>query len=94
MNHLTYRIIDYSYRNTNYSILFHRTRAVLSPDGRHFVLNGSKIWISNGGLAEVMTVFAQTPVKGEDGNNTSKSNLKIKDSKPMKLYSQEKKSIR
>jgi len=28
-------------------------------------LNGSKIWISNGGLAEVMTVFAQTPIKDE-----------------------------
>ncbi|XP_019873173.2 very long-chain specific acyl-CoA dehydrogenase, mitochondrial [Aethina tumida] len=40
-----------------------RTRAELSPDGKHFILNGSKIWISNGGLAEIMTVFAQTPVK-------------------------------
>lgn len=45
-----------------------RTRAVLSPDGKHFILNGSKIWISNGGMAEVMTVFAQTPVKDENGN--------------------------
>lgn len=44
-----------------------KTRAVLSPDGKHFILNGSKIWISNGGLAEVMTVFAQTPVKDENG---------------------------
>lgn len=35
---------------------------MLSPDGKHYILNGSKIWISNGGLAEVMTVFAQTPV--------------------------------
>uniref|UniRef100_A0A1B6KGK5 Very long-chain specific acyl-CoA dehydrogenase, mitochondrial n=1 Tax=Graphocephala atropunctata TaxID=36148 RepID=A0A1B6KGK5_9HEMI len=42
-----------------------RTKAVLSPDGKHFILNGSKIWISNGGLAEVMTVFAQTQVKDE-----------------------------
>lgn len=41
---------------------FRRTRAVLSPDGKHYIMNGSKIWISNGGLAEVMTVFAQTPV--------------------------------
>ncbi|VEN40452.1 unnamed protein product [Callosobruchus maculatus] len=39
-----------------------RTRAVLSDDGKHYILNGSKIWISNGGLAEIMTVFAQTPV--------------------------------
>ncbi|ODM98042.1 Very long-chain specific acyl-CoA dehydrogenase, mitochondrial, partial [Orchesella cincta] len=40
-----------------------KSRAVLSPDGKHYVLNGSKIWISNGGIAEIMTVFAQTPVK-------------------------------
>lgn len=40
-----------------------RTRAVLSPDGKHYILNGSKIWISNGGIADVMTVFAQTEVK-------------------------------
>ncbi|XP_020283429.1 very long-chain specific acyl-CoA dehydrogenase, mitochondrial [Pseudomyrmex gracilis] len=39
-----------------------RTRAVKSADGSHYVLNGSKIWISNGGIAEVLTVFAQTPV--------------------------------
>ncbi|XP_054742051.1 very long-chain specific acyl-CoA dehydrogenase, mitochondrial [Anastrepha obliqua] len=37
-----------------------KTRAVKSEDGKHFILNGSKIWISNGGIAEVMTVFAQT----------------------------------
>lgn len=40
-----------------------RSRAVLSEDGKHYVLNGAKIWISNGGLAEVFTVFAQTPIK-------------------------------
>lgn len=39
-----------------------KTRAVLSPDGKHYILNGSKIWISNGGIADVMTVFAQTEV--------------------------------
>ncbi|ETW06674.1 hypothetical protein H310_02856 [Aphanomyces invadans] len=43
-----------------------KTRAVLSEDKSHFVLNGSKIWISNGGWAEVMTVFAQTEVDGKD----------------------------
>lgn len=40
-----------------------RSRAELSPDGKHYILNGSKIWISNGGWAEIMTVFAQTPVE-------------------------------
>ncbi|XP_058061819.1 very long-chain specific acyl-CoA dehydrogenase, mitochondrial-like isoform X1 [Anopheles bellator] len=39
-----------------------RSRAVKSADGKHYVLNGSKIWISGGGLAEIMTVFAQTEV--------------------------------
>jgi len=42
-----------------------KTRAELSPDGKHWILNGSKIWISNGGIAEVFTVFAKTPVKDE-----------------------------
>jgi len=42
-----------------------KSRAILSPDGKHYILNGSKIWISNGGLAEIMTVFAQTPVLDE-----------------------------
>ncbi|EEB20505.1 Very-long-chain specific acyl-CoA dehydrogenase, putative [Pediculus humanus corporis] len=43
-----------------------KSRAVLSPDGSHWILNGSKIWISNGGFAEIMTVFAQTTVKNEE----------------------------
>lgn len=48
-----------------------RSRAVLSPDGKHFILNGSKIWISNGGIAEIMTVFAQTPIE-KDGKTVDK----------------------
>lgn len=40
-----------------------RTQAELSEDGKHFILNGGKIWISNGGLAEIFTVFAKTPMK-------------------------------
>merc|ERR1719411_2444117 len=42
-----------------------KTRADLSPDGKHWILNGAKIWISNGGIAEIFTVFAKTPVKDE-----------------------------
>lgn len=42
-----------------------KTKAELSPDGKHYILNGSKIWISNGGIAEIFTVFAQTPVHDE-----------------------------
>src|ERR1700761_1874586 len=36
-----------------------RTRAVLSPDGQHYILNGEKMWISNGGFADLFTVFAK-----------------------------------
>ena len=36
-----------------------RTRARLSADGRHYVLNGEKMWISNSGFADVFTVFAK-----------------------------------
>ncbi len=39
------------------------TRAELSPDGRHYVLNGQKMWISNGDWADLYTVFAK--VDGE-----------------------------
>merc|ERR1712141_517418 len=42
-----------------------KTRADLTPDGKHWLLNGSKIWITNGGLADVFTVYAKTPVKDE-----------------------------
>jgi alkylation response protein AidB-like acyl-CoA dehydrogenase len=36
-----------------------RTRATLSADGRHWILNGEKMWISNSGFADVFTVFAK-----------------------------------
>jgi butyryl-CoA dehydrogenase len=36
-----------------------RTRADLSPDGTHYVLNGQKMWITNGAYADLYTVFAK-----------------------------------
>jgi len=36
-----------------------RARAVLSPDGKHYILNGEKMWISNAGFADLFTVFAK-----------------------------------
>src|SRR5579871_3326333 len=36
-----------------------KTRADLSPDGRHYILNGQKMWITNGGAADLFTVFAK-----------------------------------
>jgi alkylation response protein AidB-like acyl-CoA dehydrogenase len=36
-----------------------KSKAVLSPDGKHYLLNGQKMWISNAGFADVMIVFAK-----------------------------------
>jgi alkylation response protein AidB-like acyl-CoA dehydrogenase len=36
-----------------------RTRATLSPDGQHYLLNGEKMWITNAGFADLFTVFAK-----------------------------------
>jgi alkylation response protein AidB-like acyl-CoA dehydrogenase len=36
-----------------------RTRADLAPDGTHYLLNGQKMWITNGGFADLYTVFAK-----------------------------------
>jgi alkylation response protein AidB-like acyl-CoA dehydrogenase len=40
-----------------------RTKATLSEDGKHYILNGQKMWITNGGFADVFTIFAK--VDGE-----------------------------
>ena len=40
-----------------------RTRAELSKDGQHYILNGEKMWITNAGFADLFTVFAK--VDGE-----------------------------
>lgn len=36
-----------------------KTKAVLTPDGKHYVINGQKMWITNGGFADVYVVFAR-----------------------------------
>jgi alkylation response protein AidB-like acyl-CoA dehydrogenase len=36
-----------------------RARATLSPDGKHYVLNGEKMWITNAGFADLFIVFAK-----------------------------------
>ncbi len=36
-----------------------KTKAVLTEDGKHYILNGQKMWITNGGFADVLTVFAK-----------------------------------
>jgi len=44
-----------------------RTRAQLAPDGSHYILNGEKMWITNGGIADLYTVFAKI-VDPSDGS--------------------------
>src|SRR6186713_189969 len=36
-----------------------KTKAVLSSDGKHYVVNGQKMWITNGGFADIFVVFAK-----------------------------------
>ncbi len=36
-----------------------KTKATLSDNGKHYILNGQKMWITNGGFADVLTVFAK-----------------------------------
>lgn len=36
-----------------------KTKAVLSKDGKHYIINGQKMWITNGGFADVYVVFAK-----------------------------------
>ena len=36
-----------------------KTKAILSEDGKHYVINGQKIWISNAGFADLLIVFAK-----------------------------------
>jgi alkylation response protein AidB-like acyl-CoA dehydrogenase len=36
-----------------------RTTATLTSDGRHYELNGQKMWITNGGFADLFTIFAK-----------------------------------
>jgi alkylation response protein AidB-like acyl-CoA dehydrogenase len=36
-----------------------KTKATLTPDGKHYLINGQKMWITNGGFADIFTVFAK-----------------------------------
>ncbi|MFT3979303.1 MAG: acyl-CoA dehydrogenase family protein [Ferruginibacter sp.] len=45
--------------NSGSDALGAKTTAVLSEDGKHYILNGQKCWITNGGFADVYTVFAK-----------------------------------
>ena len=42
-----------------------KTKAILSEDGKHYTINGVKMWITNGGIADLLIVFAKI---GDDKN--------------------------
>jgi len=48
-----------------------KTKAILTEDGKHYVLNGQKMWITNGGFADLFIVFAKIEEKGETDKNLS-----------------------
>jgi len=48
-----------------------KAKAVLSADGKHYVINGQKMWITNGGFAELFIVFA----KIDDGSGNPDKSL-------------------
>jgi alkylation response protein AidB-like acyl-CoA dehydrogenase len=45
--------------NSGSDALSAKTTAKLSADGKHYLLNGQKCWITNGGFADIYTVFAK-----------------------------------
>ena len=48
-----------------------KAKAVLSEDGKHYIINGQKMWITNGGFAELFIVFA----KIDDGSGNPDKSL-------------------
>lgn len=45
-----------------------KTKATLTEDGKHYIINGQKMWITNGGFADIFIVFAKI---GDDKNLTA-----------------------
>ena len=48
-----------------------KTKAVLTEDGKHYILNGQKMWITNGGFADLYIVFAKVDENGQTDKNLS-----------------------
>lgn len=44
-----------------------KATATPTEDGKHYLINGEKLWISNGNIADILIVMAQTPPKLEKG---------------------------
>jgi alkylation response protein AidB-like acyl-CoA dehydrogenase len=63
-----------------------KTKATLSPDGKFYSITGQKMWITNGGFANLMTVFAKI-----DDDKTMSAFLVEADSEGISLNPEEKK---
>ena len=77
-----------------------KTTATLTADGKHYLLNGQKVWITNGGFADVYTVFAKVDgdkftafivERGFEGfsNGPEEDKMGIKGSSTVQLYFQD-----
>lgn len=86
--------------NSGSDALSAKTTAKLSDDGKHYILNGQKCWITNGGFAHVYTVFAKVDgdkftgfivERGTEGFTQGPEELKmgIKGSSTVQLYFQD-----
>ena len=86
--------------NSGSDALSSKTMAKLSEDGKHYLLNGQKCWITNGGFADVYTVFAKVDgdkftafiiEKGFEGftQGPEEHKMGIKGSSTVQLYFQD-----
>ena len=86
--------------NSGSDALSAKTTAMLSEDGKHYLLNGQKCWITNGGFADVYTVFAKVDgdkftafivERGMEGfsNGPEEHKMGIKGSSTVQLYFQD-----
>lgn len=86
--------------NAGSDALSAKTTARLSDDGKYYILNGQKCWITNGGFAQVYTVFAKVDgdkftgfivERGMEGftNGPEEHKMGIKGSSTVQLYFQD-----
>lgn len=86
--------------NAGSDALSSKTTAKLTADGRHYILNGQKCWITNGGFADIYTVFAKIDgehftafiiERGTEGftQGPEEHKMGIKGSSTVQLYFQE-----
>jgi len=86
--------------NSGSDALSVKTTAVLAADSKHYILNGQKCWITNGGFADVFTVFAKIDgdkftafilEKGMEGftQGPEEHKMGIKGSSTVQLYFQD-----